>query len=118
MTTVLGGCCANPLIGLNSTKTTISCGCLQKKIAKKLMYDMNYTHGKSYTPEYKTNNATTFKQHRLNSHSSKETREKEFKYYCKSCDYGTISKDILDRHNLSDKHKKKSIVVGVVELAS
>ena len=56
--------------------------------------------------EYKTNNATTFKQHRLNSHSSKETREKEFKYYCKLCDYGTFSKQLIEKHNGSDKHKK------------
>ena len=34
--------------------------------------------------KYKTNNATIFKQHRFNSHSSKETREKEFKYYGRS----------------------------------
>lgn len=62
--------------------------------------------------EYKTRNNALYKQHTLNYHSTKEEREKEFKYYCKACDYGTISKNILDKHNLSDKHKKKSIIVN------
>ena len=63
---------------------------------------------------YETENKSTFLQHKLNYHSTKEEREKEFKYYCKACDYGTISKDILDKHNLSDKHKKKYVIMNNV----
>ena len=29
-----------------------------------------------------------------------------FKYYCKTCDYGTCKKSSYDDHNLSAKHKK------------
>jgi hypothetical protein len=57
--------------------------------------------------DYKTKNKTIYKQHVLNYHSTKEKREKEFKYYCILCDYGSFSKDLLDRHNLSLKHKRR-----------
>ena len=55
---------------------------------------------------YKTKNIITYKKHMLNEHSNKETREKEFKYYCKYCDIGTFSKDTMNIHNATDKHKK------------
>ncbi len=55
---------------------------------------------------YKTKNTITFKKHKLNEHSNKETREKEFKYYCKLCDFGTFSSDTLNIHNETKKHKK------------
>lgn len=54
---------------------------------------------------YETKNTTMFKQHKLNSHSTIEEREKGFKYYCKICDFGSFSKDIMNNHNNSDKHK-------------
>ena len=57
--------------------------------------------------EYKTQNATTFKQHKLNEHADKETREKEFKYYCKICDYGTFAKQLIEKHNGSEKHIRR-----------
>jgi hypothetical protein len=57
--------------------------------------------------EYKTRNITLCTQHKLKNHSTKEEREKGFKYYCKSCDYGTISKDIYDTHMGTEKHKRK-----------
>ena len=46
------------------------------------------------------------KIHKLNKHLTKEDREKEFTYYCKYCDYGSFSKDLLEKHNLTEKHKK------------
>ena len=45
------------------------------------------------------------KQHVLNEHSTKEEREKGFKYYCKYCNYGTFSIDLYKRHNNTEKHK-------------
>jgi len=45
-------------------------------------------------------------QHKLNEHSTVEEREKEFKYYCKKCDYGTISKDLFNKHQQTQKHIK------------
>jgi len=54
---------------------------------------------------YETKNVVTYKKHMLNVHSSKETREKEFKFYCKYCDVGTFSKDTIDVHSKTSRHK-------------
>ena len=55
--------------------------------------------------DYKTRNLTTMKKHNLNKHSSLEEREKGFKFYCKSCDFGSFSQDTMDVHYNSEKHK-------------
>ena len=56
--------------------------------------------------EYKGNTIWNLKMHKTTQHSTKEEREKEFKFYCKCCDIGTFSKDIYEKHISSDKHKK------------
>lgn len=56
--------------------------------------------------KYETKNSITFKKHILNEHSTKDEREKEFKYYCKYCDFGTFSIDTFNLHNNTKKHKK------------
>ncbi len=56
--------------------------------------------------DYKTKNKMMMLQHKLNMHCSIEEREKEFKYYCKNCDYGTISKDLFEKHLKTEKHLK------------
>ena len=55
--------------------------------------------------EYTTKNITTMKIYKLNKHSTKKIRGKEFTCYCNICDYGTFSKDSLEIHNNTDKHK-------------
>jgi hypothetical protein len=55
--------------------------------------------------DYKTKNITTLKQHKLNEHSTREEREKEFKYFCSYCNFGTFSVDLFNKHNLTKKHK-------------
>ena len=55
--------------------------------------------------DYKTRNLTTMKKHKLNKHLSLEEREKGFKFYCKSCDFGSFSQDTMDVHYNSEKHK-------------
>lgn len=45
-------------------------------------------------------------QHKLNEYASNEQREKEFKYYCKNCNYGSISIDLFNKHLNTDKHNK------------
>lgn len=55
--------------------------------------------------DYKTKNTISYKKHILNDHADKKTREKEFKYYCKYCDFGTFSQDTLSVHNNTKKHK-------------
>jgi len=54
----------------------------------------------------KTKNMNALKQHNLNEHGTLEEREKDFKYYCKLCDFGSFSKNIYENHIISDKHKK------------
>ncbi len=54
--------------------------------------------------DYKTLNIFTLKDHILNNHSTTEERENEFKHYCKFCDYGTYSKDLIEKHNNTKKH--------------
>lgn len=53
---------------------------------------------------YQTKNSITYKKHTLNIHANKETREKEFKFYCKHCDFGTFSQDTMNVHNNTTKH--------------
>jgi hypothetical protein len=55
--------------------------------------------------EYKTKNRTTLIKHTLNKHATKEEREKQFRYYCKICDFGTFSEDSLLVHENTEKHK-------------
>jgi len=55
---------------------------------------------------YETKNSVTYKKHMLNEHADKETREKQFKFYCKYCDIGTFSTDTMEQHNQTKKHKK------------
>ena len=47
----------------------------------------------------------SIKKHMLNKHKSKEERQKEFKFYCKYCNFATFSKDTMVIHNGSEKHK-------------
>jgi hypothetical protein len=56
--------------------------------------------------EYTTKNKTTMIKHTLNEHATKVEREKEFKFYCSYCDFGTFSKDTIEIHNNTNKHKK------------
>jgi hypothetical protein len=56
---------------------------------------------------YVTKNIFTFKQHMLNEHSTKKEREEGFKFYCKYCDFGTFSSDLISTHNETEKHRKQ-----------
>ncbi len=58
---------------------------------------------------YENINKIAYIQHKLNSHSTIDIREKEFKYYCKLCDFGTFSDKAIKKHNLTEKHKIKSL---------
>ena len=44
------------------------------------------------------------KTHKLNTHSNKEERKKEFIYYCEKCDVGTFAKIIMENHKKTQKH--------------
>ena len=56
--------------------------------------------------DFETKNNLQFTEHKLNYHSNKEEREKEFKYYCKFCDYGTFAITFIEKHNNTTKHKR------------
>jgi len=53
---------------------------------------------------YKPSGNMNYIQHKLNIHSTPEEREKEFKFYCKNCDFGTFSKNIYETHLKTKKH--------------
>ena len=55
--------------------------------------------------EYTSKNNITMKTHILNFHKTKDDRIKEFKFYCINCDFGSFSKDIIEKHNNTEKHK-------------
>lgn len=55
--------------------------------------------------EYQTKNTVVFKEHKLNCHSDKATRMKEYTYYCKYCDFGTFSNKDMSKHTETKKHK-------------
>ncbi|ARF12153.1 hypothetical protein Klosneuvirus_3_288 [Klosneuvirus KNV1] len=59
-----------------------------------------------------------YRQHMLNEHADKEAREKQFKYYCKYCDIGTFSKDIMEAHNNTKKHIKSILRIKKIEKES
>jgi hypothetical protein len=54
---------------------------------------------------YETKNKLGLKQHYLNWHSTLEEREKNFNYYCKKCNFGTFSIDLMNTHNNTKKHQ-------------
>lgn len=58
---------------------------------------------------YETINIIAYKQHKLNKHSTKEEKEKEYPHFCKLCNFGTFSEKTIENHNKSIKHKYKEI---------
>jgi ribosomal protein L35 len=59
--------------------------------------------------DFTSNKEHNYKTHILHNHSTKEKREKEFKYYCNCCDFGTFTESEYDKHMKTNKHKMKSI---------
>jgi hypothetical protein len=58
--------------------------------------------------DYESNNKNNYLTHKLNNHSTKEEREKEFTYYCKFCDFGVFTESSMKTHNESIRHKRLS----------
>lgn len=54
---------------------------------------------------YKTNTSTNLLSHKLNNHSNREERKKNFKFYCEICDIGAMTKRSYDAHLSTVKHK-------------
>ena len=44
--------------------------------------------------------------HKLNNHSTKEERKKEFKYYCVVCDFGVFTESSFEKHKETIRHKR------------
>ena len=78
---------------------------LHKDGIRKKRSDFNETK-KCELCEYKTQNKTVMKKHFLNEHASKKDREKDFKYYCSTCDFGTFCEKTINVHNNTKKHIK------------
>ena len=58
--------------------------------------------------KFETKNKNNCLTHKLNNHSTKEEREKEFTYYCKFCDFGVFTESSMNTHNESIRHKRLS----------
>ena len=56
---------------------------------------------------YEASCNTNLKNHILINHKTAEEREKEYPNYCKTCDYGSFSKKLFDKHLITKKHIKK-----------
>jgi hypothetical protein len=56
---------------------------------------------------YETKFITNLKVHKLNYHAEKEVREKEYRFYCKCCDFGHFNEGTFEKHLQSQKHLKK-----------
>ena len=54
--------------------------------------------------DYENQNIGNLKKHTLNNHSTNEEREKEFKYYCKECNYGSFGITEYNNHIKSKRH--------------
>ena len=54
-------------------------------------------------------NKITEELHYLNDHASLEEREKNFLFYCKCCDYGSLYEDQFNKHKETNKHKKNEL---------
>ncbi len=54
--------------------------------------------------DYIAKHSEGLKNHKLTKHSSKEEREKYFRYYCKECDFGSFKKQQIDIHNKTTRH--------------
>jgi len=54
---------------------------------------------------YVTINKTNNLIHYLNYHATLEERINKYKYYCKTCNFGVMSKGLYDTHLTTKKHK-------------
>jgi hypothetical protein len=56
--------------------------------------------------DYVSKEKNNYLTHQLNNHSTKEQREKNFKYYCKACDFGVFTESSMNIHLKTAKHKR------------
>jgi len=55
---------------------------------------------------FESMNKNNFITHKLNNHSTKKERKKEFKYYCETCDFGVFTESSFEKHNETLRHKR------------
>ena len=56
--------------------------------------------------DFSSTNKNNYLTHKLNNHSTKEERKKEFKYYCEACDFGVFTESSYEKHKNSLRHKR------------
>ena len=57
--------------------------------------------------DYVSLNKNNYLTHKLNKHATIDEREKEFKYYCKTCDFGVFVKSCHDKHLENNNHLRR-----------
>ena len=60
--------------------------------------------------DYETTKNNNYKNHLLNNHSTKEERQKEFKYYCNDCNFGIFNEKLYNNHLKTKKHESRSSI--------
>jgi hypothetical protein len=71
----------------------------KKQIKKKEVFECSEC-------EFKSTNKNNYLTHKLNNHSNKEERKKQFKYYCDICDFGVFTESSLEKHKNSLRHTR------------
>ena len=56
--------------------------------------------------EFESINKNNYLTHKLNNHSNKEERKKQFKYYCNNCDFGVFTESSFEKHKNSLRHTR------------
>jgi len=56
--------------------------------------------------KFESTNKNNYLIHKLNNHSNKEERKKQFKYYCNNCDFGVFTESSFEKHKNSLRHSR------------
>jgi hypothetical protein len=60
--------------------------------------------------EFTSTSVHTFNSHILNKHVNNQTRNTQYKFYCNTCNFGSMSKSKFDKHIQSFKHTRNQSV--------
>jgi|SaaInlStandDraft_4_1057021.scaffolds.fasta_scaffold03578_2 hypothetical protein len=80
----------------------------RKDKGKKIKKESEYVVYVCKICKYTTKNVSLYKHHELKYHTPIEKTKDVAKYYCKSCNFGSMFEKHYDRHLETNKHKLKS----------
>jgi hypothetical protein len=89
-------------VALHHLKTTLHLTGKRKERSDRVAYKCDHCI-------YESHNKNNYLTHVLNNHSTREERERGYKFYCKKCDFGVFTKTAYDLHLTKKKHQIKTI---------